>query len=124
MRAKNAVWPLIGYGAAGCAALAVSTFMVFACVQLLSTFLLGDGAQAGQPRYDYVNAHFPDNSVIGFLTGYPLVWVPCLVLLAAAAALGSMRRRVPAILLLILAAALPWIAGLLFLDHLVSLPAS
>jgi len=123
MRAKNA-WALIAFPAAGCAAVALSAFMVFACTQLLSTLLLGDGAQAGQPRYDYVNAHFPDNSVFGFLTGYPQVWVPCLVLLAAAAALGSMRRRVLAVLVLVVAAALPWIPGLSFLDHLMSLPAS
>jgi hypothetical protein len=55
MKAKNAVWPPIGYAAAG----------------------------------------------------YPLVWVPCLVLLAGAAILGSTRRQVLAILALMVAAAPP-----------------
>ena len=118
---RRATWALSAFPAIGCAATVVSAFAMFALASFVALFDLGDSASPGQPAYDYVQHHCP-NSLIGFLTGYPAVLAACCVLVLAATGLGTLRRWTAAIVLLLAAAALPWIPGLFFVFHLVSLP--
>ena len=119
--ARRAPWALFTFPVLGCVLAAVSAFAVFAIASLSGVFALGDSASPGQPAYDYVNTHFP-GSVLGFLTGYPLVLAACCVLVLAATGLAVVRRWVPAVLLLLATAAPPWVPGLAFIGHLWSLP--
>lgn len=118
---RHATWALFTFPALGCALAVVSAFCVFVVASAAGTFALGDSASQGQPAYDYVQAHFP-NSTIGFLTEYPPILAASCVLILAATALAVFRRWAPAVLLLVAAVALPWIPGLSFLGHLLSLP--
>ena len=118
--ARRASWAMFTFPVLGFVLAAISAFAVFAVASLAGTLALGDSAGPGQPAYDYVNTYFP-GSVLGFLTGYPLVVVAWCVLVLAATGLAVIRRWVPAVLLLLATAAPPWVPGLAFIFHLWSL---
>lgn len=118
---QPATWAAFAFPAIGGAVAGSSALAAYVVADLAGTLALGDSAGPGQPAYDYVTAYFP-GSAFGFLTGYPLAFVACVILVLAATGLAVRRKWILAVLLLVVTAAIPWIPGLAFIGHLWSLP--